>query len=146
MFDFIITFLDAHYWTVSYVLTYTLGTICGITLITRFVRMFPTYIKTGSMGDSHLGIFHYNSEYNHIKGLDYIKVKLHGFFTATHLETIIFDTLACAGIITALHLAWFLLLIAGLIIGTIFGIVGFVVYLRNQHVKKEEFHSALRGD
>jgi hypothetical protein len=108
--------------------------------------MFPTYIKTGSMGNEYLGMFFSWSQYKDITGMDYFKVKFRDFFTATHLETIFFDTLACAAIIGALHIAWILLVIVGLIGGAIYSIITFVKYLRDQHVKKEEFHDALRGD
>ncbi len=146
MFDFIGAFLDTHYWTISYALTYTLGTICSITLLTRFVRMFPTYIKTGSMGNDHLGMFFSYSQYKDIEGMDYFKVKVRDFFTATHLEPIFFDTVVCVIAIAFLHLAWIVFIIIGLAIATVYSIVKFVQYLRNQHVKKEEFHTALRGD
>lgn len=146
MFDFIGVFLDAHYWTISYAITYTLGTICSLTILSRFVRMFPTYIKTGSMGDEHLGMFMSYSVYRDITGFDYFKIKVRDFFTATHLEPIIFDTLICIVIIAVLHVAWIIFVIGGSIITSIYGIVKFVVHLRDRHIRKEEFHSALRGD
>ncbi len=146
MIDFILEFISTHYWTISYGLTYTLGTICSVTLITRFVRMFPTYIKTGSMGNDHLGMFMSYSGYSDTKGTDYFKVKFRDFFTATHLETIFFDTFTCAVIIAGIHVAWIVLLAVVLIITTIYSIVRFVQYLRDQHIRKEEFHDALRGD
>lgn len=146
MIEFIGEFLSAHYWTISYALTYTLGTICGLALITRFVRMFPTYIKTGSMGNDKLGIFFTNRDYEKIGGMDYIKAKVKDFFTATHLETIFFDLIVCGMIIVVLHIGWILLVIVGLIGGSIYSIITFMQYLRGQHVKKENFHDALRGD
>ena len=146
MFEFITAFLDAHYWTVSYALTYTLGTICSVVLLIRFVRMFPTYIKTGSMGNDHLGMFMSYSGYKDTRGMDYFKVKFRDFFTATHLEPIFFDLFTTAVIIGAIHIAWIVLLAAVLIISSIYGIVAFVQYLREQHIRKEEFHDALRGD
>jgi ABC-type bacteriocin/lantibiotic exporter with double-glycine peptidase domain len=108
--------------------------------------MFPTYIKTGSMGDDHLGMFMSYSAYRDINGIDYFKTKVRDFFTATHLEPIFFDTLSCAVIIAILHAAWIIFVIVGSIIALIYGIVQFVVHLRDRHVRKEEFHSALRGD
>lgn len=146
MFDFISAFLDAHYWTVSYALTYTLGTICGLTIISRFVRMFPTYIKTGSMGDDKLGIFFSNRKYEDIHGKDFIRHKVNDFFTATHLETIFFDLVVCFIAILLLHVAWILVIGVGSIVGGVYGIVKFVQHLREQYVKKEEFHTALRGE
>ena len=146
MFEFIDAFLDAHFWTISYAITYTLGTICSLTILSRFARMFPTYIKTGSMGDEHLGMFMSYSQYKDITGMDYFKVKVRDFFTATHLEPIIFDTLTCVVAIAILHVAWIVIAVLGSIIASIYGIVQFVVHLRDRHVRKEEFHSALRGD
>ena len=146
MFDYINAFITTHYWTVSYALSYTLGTIASLALISRFVRMFPIYIKTGSLGNEHLGMFFSYNQYHGIHGLKYFKVKVRDFFTATHLETIIFDMVVCFVIIAFLHLAWIVFAIAGLAIGFIYGVVKFVKYLRKQHVKKEEFYAALRGD
>ncbi len=146
MLDFINVFLDAHYWTISYTLTYILSTICGITLLIRFARMFPTYIKTGSMGNDHLGMFMSYSQYKDIKGMDYFKTKVRDFFTSTHLEPIIIDAFTCAVIIAVLHVAWIVIVVLGSILTIIYSIVQFVVHLRDRHVRKEEFHSALKGD
>jgi hypothetical protein len=145
MLDFINDFLNAHYWTVSYTLTYTLGTICGLAIVTRFIRMFPTYIKTGDLGSDKLGIFFSNSEYNGVHGWDFVKVKLRDFFTATHPETYVIDGFVCGFSILFLHVAWVLFVIAGIAALVVYGIVKFVQYLRGQHVKKQEFHSALKG-
>lgn len=145
MLDFITSFLDTHYWDVSYALSYTLGTICSITLLTRFLRMFPTYIKTGSLGNDSLGIFFSNKDYNGIHGWDFVKVKVQDFFTSTHPEPVIVDTLVCAFAILIMHMAWIVLVAVGVIATIVYGIVKFVQYLRNQHIKKEEFHAALKG-
>jgi len=146
MLEFISAFLDAHYWTVSYALTYTLGTILCVTILSRFVRMFPTYIKTGSMGSDKLGIFFTNREYEGIHGKDFLLQKIKDFFTATHLETIFFDLIVCAIGILLLHVAWIVLVILGSAVGFVYSIVKFVQHLREQYVKKEEFHTALRGE
>lgn len=146
MFEFIGAFLDAHFWTISYAITYTLGTICSLIILSRFARMFPAYIKTGSMGNENLGMFMSYSAYKDITGMDYFKIKVRDFFTATHLETIIIDALTCVVIIAVLHVAWIVAVVVGSIIASIYGIVKFVVHLRDRHIRKEEFHSALRGD
>ena len=145
MLDFINNFLNAHYWTISFTFTYTLGTICGFAILTRFIRMFPTYIKTGDLGSDKLGIFFSNSEYNGIHGWDFVKVKLRDFFTATHPETFIVDGFVSGFIILFLHVGWIMFVIAGIIGFFVYCIFMFVQYLRDQHIKKQEFHRALKG-
>ena len=48
--------------------------------------------------------------------------------------------------LAVLHVAWIVIVVLGSILTIIYSIVQFVVHLRDRHVRKEEFHSALKGD
>ena len=145
MFEFISNFLDAHYWTVSYALTYALGTIASLAIISRFIRMFPTYIKTGELGNNQRATVFYNDDYKGIHGLDFVKIKVRDFFTETHLESIIVDTFVVGFGILIIHIAWLLFVGGGIVFATVYGIIKLMHYLREQHIKKQEFYSVLRG-
>ncbi len=109
------------------------GIIIGCILLYRILRIFPTYVKTGTVGDM-----------DHMIMGDGLRFKW--LLTETHPFTIVVDGLM-AGFLIFITMIFSSLLpyvFAGAIIS--YGIYRLATYMRKQHVRKEEFIDALKGD
>jgi len=130
--------MDIGYFDIS---DYIAITICAIsipTLIIRLLRAFPYYVKNGGLGHKDNTIWLGNDVS--------FRNQVINFFTETHPSAVLTDTLGLSLGGLLLYMAW------GFVPFILFGILmfysirKFARYMRDQHVKKEEFHTALRGD
>jgi hypothetical protein len=94
-------------------------------------------VKNGNMGnDDNDLMFGWNKD---------SKGRIYNLFNETHPGAILMDAVTLAGVGVALFIAWGLVpivTVGGLII---YGIMRYAKYLRNRHLKKEEFVEKLKG-
>lgn len=130
--------MDIGYFDISSYIAIGIGAIAIPTLIIRLLRAFPYYVKNGGLGHKNNTIW---------LGDDVgFRNQIINFFTETHPSATMNDALALILGSCALWIAW------GIVPIILFGMLAFYSvrkfarYMRDQHVKKEEFHTALKGD
>lgn len=108
------------------------GIILGCILLYRTLRIFPTYVKTGTIGDM-----------NHMLMGGGLRLKW--LLTETHPLTIILDgILSVLLIFITMALASVLLYIIAIALA-FYGIYRLAIYMRERYVNKEQFVKALKG-
>lgn len=114
-------------------ITIGLSGIVGLIMLSRILRIFPTYVKTGSIGDI-----------DHMLMGDGFSIKW--FLTETHPVPIVIDTLMSAFIIFILFIVSTFAPIMFIFFGGAFGIFRLAIHMRKQYLRKVEFIDALKGD
>ena len=109
------------------------GIIIGCILLYRILRIFPTYVKTGKVGNM-----------DHMAMGDGLKLKW--LLTETHPLPIAMDGLMMGFLIFVTMIFSSLLPYVFAVAIISYGIYRLAIYMRKQHVRKEEFIDALKGD
>lgn len=125
------------YFTIGWHLGLGIATTSAFLLLSRLFRTLPFYVKNGTMGDNGNDLM-----------FDSGKTKtgrLYNLLNETHPTAILTDAFTLALITLAVGIGWGLAPIWAL--GWVFirGIVKYAQYLRNRHLKKEEFVEKLKG-
>lgn len=108
------------------------GIILGCILLYRTLRIFPTYVKTGTIGDM-----------NHMLMGGGLRLKW--LLTETHPFTIILDGIfSVLLILISMTFASVLLYIIAIALA-FYGIYRLAIYMRERYVNKEQFVKALKG-
>lgn len=127
------------YFTVSLYITYAILTLMIPTIIIRLLRIFPYYVKNGDLGDQENCL---------LFGADNrdMRTQIRDIFTETHPAAICYDSLSFVFIIVVLYLTWGL--VPFIVIGRLIwlGVRKLANHMRNQYLKKQHFHSVLKGD
>jgi len=128
----------ALYFTISWYIVYVIGAIAIPILLIRLLRAFPYYVKNGGLGHKNNTIW--------LGDNTSFRNQVINFFTETHPEAAMTDAMAISLASMALWLAW------GLVPFILFGFLAWFSvralarHMRDQHVKKQAFHAALKGD
>lgn len=126
------------YYEISQYIVYAIAAISIPVFLFRLLRTIPYYVKHGKMGDCDDGVlFCFKKTF---------KAKIMLFLNETHPSAIFFDALVTAIFGLIMFAAWGLVPIIGAIALIIYGLVSFAKYLRERHLKKEEFVQALKGE
>lgn len=125
------------YFDISWFLVYVIAGIGIPTVAIRLLRAFPYYVKNGGLGHKNNTIWLGESTS--------FRNQVINFFTETHPEAAMTDTLALMLGGTLLFMAW------GLVPIILFGVLLFrsvrwlARHMRDQHLAKQEFHRKLKG-
>lgn len=127
------------YYTISYYFAVAIGIVVIPTLVIRLLRIFPYYVKHGDFGDDDNTIWLGDSKRT-------IRTKIHHFFIETHPNAILTDLMGSLLFTFVVYMAWIIIpfLIAGRLIWI--GVAKLANHMRDQHIKKQEFHAVLKGD
>ena len=127
------------YFTVSLYITYAILAIVIPTAIIRLLRTFPYYVSHGDMGNDDNCLWLGDSKRD-------MRTQILDMFTETHPGAIGADLLSVAAIIVILFIAWGAVpfIVGGRLIWL--GVRKLANNMRDQYLKKEEFHAALKGD
>jgi len=130
--------MDIGYFDISNYIVIVISAIAIPTLLIRLLRAFPYYVKNGGLGHKNNTIW---------LGDDVsFKNQVINFFTETHPEAAMTDTLALVLGSLVLWMSWGLVPI--ILFGMLawFSIQKLARYMREQHLAKKEFHRTLKGD
>lgn len=125
------------YFTISWYIVYAIAIFFVPVLLFRLFRTIPYYVKNGNMGsDDNDLMFAWDKD---------SKGRIYNLFNETHPGAILMDAVTLTGAGVALFIAWGLVPIvaAGALI--VYGITKYAQYLRNRHLKKQEFVGKLKG-
>ena len=127
------------YFTVSLYITYAILAIVIPTIIIRLLRIFPYYVSHGNLGNDENCLWLGDNKRD-------MGVQIHDMFTETHPGAIGSDLLSVTAIIVILYLAWGV--VPFIIVGRLIwlGVRKLANNMRDQYLKKKEFHAALKGD
>lgn len=130
---------DIGYFVISSYITYTIAAIVLPILFIRLICAFPYYVKHGTLGNDQNSIWTGDNRRTHRK-------MIRNFFVETHPAAVGGDLVGLGIFTLLLHMIWILVpfLIAGLLIWI--GIIRLANYMRSQYLKKQKFHTALKGD
>jgi hypothetical protein len=134
MLDTVLDILYVNVYPYRGYVIFPLLSIAACIMLFRLSRTFPTYVKTGKLGDSDNCIFLSS------KGFSW-KV----FLTETHPGAILLDSFVIsAGLGIAYMGFWFIPYIIAIVLISR-GVYKFAVYSRERYIKKQEFHEKLKS-
>lgn len=130
---------DIGYLTISSYFTYTIAALVLPVLLSRLLRTFSYYVKNGDLGNANNTIFVGDGKRGARK-------QIYDFFNETHPSAVGTDLIAITLFGALFYMVWITVpfLIAGRLIWL--GVGKFANHMREQHLKKQEFHRALKGE
>ena len=137
--------MDFNYFTVSQYIVFSIAAITIPIFIFRLLRIFPIYVKTGSIGDENNEILFIRNLFGKQATSKTRRKMLYNFVTETHPIATIMDILVVAVICAFLFVFWVVVPFVLIIWLTLWGIIKFAKHSRKKYVKKEEFVGRLDG-
>lgn len=137
--------MDFDYFTVSQYIVFSITAITIPVLIFRLLRIFPMYVKTGSVGDEGNALLLTKNVFGKHATSETRRKTLHDFLTETHPIAIFMDLCVVAIICVLLFIFWAVVPFVLIIWLTLWSVIKFAKHSRKKHVKKEEFVAKLDG-
>jgi len=137
--------MDFDYFTVSQYIVFIIAVITIPIFIFRLLRIFPMYVKTGSVGDEDNTFLFTRNLFGKRATSETRRKLLHNFLTETHPIAIFMDLLVVAIICVLLFIFWAAIPFILVIWLMLWSVIKFAKHLRKKYVKKEEFVARLDG-
>lgn len=137
--------MDFNYFTVSQYIVFVIAAITIPIFIFRLLRIFPMYVKTGSIGDEDNAILFTRNLFGKCATSETRRKQLHHFVTETHPVAIFIDLIMVAIICVLLFIFWAVVPFTLTIWLMLWGVIKFAKNSRKKYVKKEEFIAKLDG-
>lgn len=137
--------MDFDYFTISWIIVYSMAVLIIPIFVVRLLRIFPFYVKNGYMGGDDNTILFATIISGKQSNPEGRRKVLRNFFLETHPGAILQDVFATAIIGFILFIAW--IAIPPIAIGwfIFWCIIKLAKHMREQYVKKEEFVAKLDG-
>lgn len=130
---------EIGYFTISLYFTYAIAAFVLPLFLIRLLRAFPYYVKHGKLGTADNTIFLGDHKRK-------LKVVIRDYFIETHPGAIGGDIILTLLLTLLLFMCWGLIPIMILCSLSWISVGKLATHMREQHLKKQEFHSALKGD
>lgn len=137
--------MDFNYFTVSEYIVISIATITIPIFVFRLLRIFPMFVKTGSIGNEGNTIMFTTNVFGKKATSETRRKTLYDFVTETHPSTIFMDAFAIAVICFLLFIFWGVIPFVFVIWLVLWSIIKFAKHSRKKYVKKEEFVARLDG-
>lgn len=130
---------EIGYFTISFYFTYAIAALVLPLFLIRLIRAFPYYVKHGNLGTADNTIWLGDDKRE-------LRVIIRDYFVETHPGAIGGDIVLTLLFMILLHICWGFvpIVILGYLIWVSVGKLA--THMREQHLKKQEFHAALKGD